>query len=99
MTESCRAVLCRRSARAASKQAQELWREQLQVMEQEAEGIEVEENDEEWLTNQEATKAAKRAHREVTMRAIVWLGKDEARRPLGRWAKGKVWSDMAEMYV
>ena len=86
-----------RPVRGASKRAQELW--QAQIQELEADGLEVEENDEEWLTNQEATKAAKRAHREVTMRAIVWLRKDEPRRPLGRWAKDKVWSKMAEMYV
>ena len=88
-----------RPVRGASKRAQELWRKQLQVQEQEAEGIEVEENDEEWLTNQEATKAAKRAHREVTQRAIAWLLTDEPRRPLGCWARGKVWAPMAEMYV
>ncbi len=88
-------ALGRHRARAASRRAQELWRAQL---EENAE-VEVEQNDEEWLTNQEATKAAKRAQKEVTQRALAWLRKDEARRPLGRWAKGKVWSEMAEMYV
>lgn len=83
------------SLRAASKRAQELWRAQL---EEDGE-VEVEQNDEEWLTNQETTRAAKRAQREVTQRALAWLRKDENRRPLGRWAKGKVWSEMAEMYV
>ncbi len=84
--------------RAASKRAQELWREQLLVQEDEEE-VEIEENDEEWLTNQEAAKVAKRAHKEVTRRAMAWLRTDEPRRPLGCWAKGKVWSDIAEMYV
>ena len=93
------AALGRGSVRGASKRAQELWREQLQVQEEEAEEVEVEENDEEWLTNQEATKAAKRAHREVTQRAIAWMRADEPRRPLGRWAKGKVWVAWLEMYV
>ncbi len=88
-------ALSRHRARAASKRAQELWREQLL---EEGE-VEIEENDEEWLTNQEATKAAKRAQKEVTQRALAWLRKDEPRRPLGRWAKSKVWSPMAEMYV
>ena len=90
-------ALCRNRARAASKRAQELWRKQLE--EEAEEEVEVEENDEEWLTNQEAAKAAKEAGRAVMRRAIVWLQTDEPRKPLGRWAKDKVWSPMAEMYV
>jgi hypothetical protein len=86
-----------RPVRGASKRAQELWRKQLQ--EQETEGIEVEENDEEWLTKRYRRAAAADTRKDVTRRALAWLRTDEPRRPLGRWAKDKVWSDMAEMYV
>ena len=85
--------------RSASMRAQELWRKQLEVQEDDTEVVELEENDEEWLTNQEAAKATKRAHKDITRRAIAWLKTDEPRRPLGQWAKGKVWSNIAEMYV
>ena len=86
-----------RPVRSASKRAQELW--QAQIQELEADDLEVEENDEEWLTNQERARLARRARVEVNRRAIVWLQTDEPRRPLGRWAKAKVWSKMVEMYV
>ena len=95
-----------RPVRGASKRAQELWRKQLQVQEEEADEVEVEENDEEWLANHRwhATRAgarwvAERARKDVMQRAVAWLLTDEPRRPLGRWARGKVWSPMAEMYV
>ena len=88
-----------RPVRGASKRAQELWRAQLQEQEAEEVEVEVEENDEEWLTNQEAARVARGRGQAVTRRAIAWLRTDEPRRPLGRWARDKVWSEMAEMYV
>jgi hypothetical protein len=87
------------SRRRSGRRAQELWRAQLQEQEAEEVEVEVEENDEEWLTNQEAARVARGRGRAVTRRAIAWLRTDEPRRPLGRWAKGKVWSEIAEMYV
>ncbi len=86
-----------RPVRMASSRAQALWRDQLAL--DDTSEIEIEENDQEWLTNQQATKAAREASRAVTRRALAWLEADAPRKPLGRWAKGKVWSNMAEMYV
>tara|TARA_Y100000389_G_C17402472_1_gene486118 strand:- start:645 stop:1145 length:501 start_codon:yes stop_codon:yes gene_type:complete len=69
---------------------------------------------EEWLRNQEVKKATNKQRKaQAEERGAEWakeraiaqastdieLHKKFKRKPLGRWTKGKVWSNVAEMYV
>ncbi len=88
-----------RPTRSAAIYARQQWQQALAPDEDDADNLQIEENDEEWLTNRESRIEQDKRQKAINQRARIWLATEAPRKPLGGWAKGKVWSNLAEMYV
>ena len=89
-----------RVQRVASKNAREKWRHQLNLhfeSDDDKNDVILEENNEEWLMHYDAVKSI--LEEKIQCRAMIWKQSLTPSRPLGRWAKGKVWVRSISMYV
>lgn len=89
------------STRQAALNAREQWQAHLFV---DSVTPYKEPEDEEWVAWRDPTMALYRYKKaietgQVKQRAKAWLATGAPRKPLGRWAKDKVWSVDAAMYV
>jgi hypothetical protein len=89
------------STRQAALNAREQWQSQIFI---DSVTPSKDFDDEEWVAWRDPTMAVYRYKKaietnQVKLRAANWLATGAPRKPLGRWAKNKVWSETAEMYV